>query len=65
MKVDFYWDIGSTNTYFGLHLIRPIQVSHPDIIEPVSFGPKYDDAFPLDLAWTVRAGDDLFFETVI
>ena len=22
--IDFYWDIGSTNTYFALHLIRPI-----------------------------------------
>ncbi len=22
--VDFYWDIGSTNTYFALHLIKPI-----------------------------------------
>ena len=28
MKVDFYWDIGSTNTYFGLHLIRPIVERH-------------------------------------
>ena len=24
MKIDFFWDIGSTNTYFALHLIRPI-----------------------------------------
>ena len=23
-EIDFYWDIGSTNTYFALHLIRPI-----------------------------------------
>lgn len=22
--IDFYWDVGSTNTYFALHLIRPI-----------------------------------------
>ena len=26
--IDFYWDIGSTNTYFALHLIRPIAVQH-------------------------------------
>ena len=22
--IDFYWETGSTNTYFALHLIRPI-----------------------------------------
>lgn len=26
--IDFYWDIGSTNTYFALHLIRPIAAQH-------------------------------------
>ncbi len=26
--IDFYWDIGSTNTYFALHLIRPIANRH-------------------------------------
>ena len=26
--IDFYWDIGSTNTYFALHLIRPIAEQH-------------------------------------
>lgn len=26
--IDFYWDIGSTNTYFALHLIRPIAEKH-------------------------------------
>ncbi|MYE11240.1 MAG: 2-hydroxychromene-2-carboxylate isomerase [Gammaproteobacteria bacterium] len=26
--IDFYWDIGSTNTYFALHLIRPIAAKH-------------------------------------
>ena len=26
--IDFYWDIGSTNTYFALHLIRPIASRH-------------------------------------
>lgn len=24
MKIDFYWDVGSTNAYFALHLIRPV-----------------------------------------
>ena len=28
MRVDFYWDVGSTNTYFALHLIRPIVERH-------------------------------------
>lgn len=23
-QIDFYWDIGSTNTYFAFHLLRPI-----------------------------------------
>ena len=26
--IDFYWEIGSTNTYFALHLIRPIAARH-------------------------------------
>lgn len=26
--IDFYWDIGSTNTYFALHLVRPIAARH-------------------------------------
>ncbi|MCY3881476.1 MAG: 2-hydroxychromene-2-carboxylate isomerase, partial [Chloroflexi bacterium] len=26
--IDFYWDVGSTNTYFALHLIRPIAARH-------------------------------------
>ena len=24
MKIEFLWDIGSTNTYFALQLIRPL-----------------------------------------
>ena len=28
LEIDFYWDIGSTNTYFALHLIRPIAARH-------------------------------------
>ena len=26
--IDFYWDIGSTNTHFALHLLRPIAAQH-------------------------------------
>ena len=26
--IDFYWETGSTNTYFALHLIRPIAKRH-------------------------------------
>ena len=26
--IDFYWDLGSTNTYFALKLIRPIAERH-------------------------------------
>ncbi len=26
--IDFYWDIGSTNTYFAYHLLRPIAAKH-------------------------------------
>jgi 2-hydroxychromene-2-carboxylate isomerase len=26
--VDFFWDIGSTNSYFALHLVRPIVARH-------------------------------------
>lgn len=27
-QIDFYWDVGSTNTYFALHLVRPIAARH-------------------------------------
>jgi 2-hydroxychromene-2-carboxylate isomerase len=27
-QVEFFWDIGSTNTYFALHLIKPIVARH-------------------------------------
>lgn len=26
--IEFFWDIGSTNTYFALHLIRPLAQKH-------------------------------------
>ena len=38
--IDFYWDIGSTNTYFAFHLIRPIAEKHgADIVmHPFNLG---------------------------
>ena len=38
--IDFYWDIGSTNTYFALHLIRPIAARHGATIryQPYNLG---------------------------
>ena len=27
-EIEFFWDIGSTNTYFALHLIRPMAARH-------------------------------------
>ncbi len=39
-QIDFYWDIGSTNTYFALHLIRPIVARHGArlIMHPFNLG---------------------------
>jgi 2-hydroxychromene-2-carboxylate isomerase len=39
-QIDFYWDIGSTNTYFALHLIRPIAERHDAAIcyQPFNLG---------------------------
>ena len=28
MNIDFYWDVGSTNSYFALKLIKPIAARH-------------------------------------
>jgi len=36
-QIDFYWDIGSTNTYFALHLIRPIATHYGARIVPHPF----------------------------
>ena len=40
MRVDFYWDVGSTNTYFALHLIRPIVERHRAklVLHPFNLG---------------------------
>jgi len=38
--IDFYWDIGSTNTYFALKLIRPIAARHGAklVLHPFNLG---------------------------
>jgi 2-hydroxychromene-2-carboxylate isomerase len=35
--LDFYWDLGSTNSYFALHLIKPIAEKHGARIAPHPF----------------------------
>ena len=35
--VDFYWDVGSTNSYFALHLLRPIAARHGAAIRYIPF----------------------------
>jgi 2-hydroxychromene-2-carboxylate isomerase len=39
-QIDFYWDIGSTNTYFAFHLIRPIAERHNAVLcyQPFNLG---------------------------
>lgn len=39
-EIEFYWDIGSTNTYFALHLIRPIAARYGASIryQPLNLG---------------------------
>lgn len=39
-QIDLYWDIGSTNTYFALHLIRPLAARHGAVIcyQPFNLG---------------------------
>ncbi len=39
--IDFYWDIGSTNSYFALHLIRPIAAKHGATVVPHPFNLGY------------------------
>ena len=38
--IDFYWDIGSTNTYFALHLLRPIAARYDAAVhyQPFNLG---------------------------
>lgn len=39
--VDFYWDIGSTNTYFAFHLLRPLARDYDAKINYVPFNLGY------------------------
>lgn len=41
MQIDFYWDIGSTNTYFAYHLIQPIAERYGAAINFVPFNLGY------------------------
>lgn len=43
--IDFYWDIGSTNSYFALHLLKPIAARHGARIA----------AHPFNLGYVFRA----------
>jgi 2-hydroxychromene-2-carboxylate isomerase len=39
--IEFYWDLGSTNTYFALHLIKAIAKKHDATIAPRPFNLGY------------------------
>ena len=39
--IDFYWDLGSTNSYFALHLIKPVAAKHGATVEPHPFNLGY------------------------
>lgn len=39
--IDFYWEIGSTNSYFALHLIKPIAARHGARVVPHPFNLGY------------------------
>jgi 2-hydroxychromene-2-carboxylate isomerase len=39
--IEFYWDLGSTNSYFALHLIKPIAQRHGATIAPHPFNLGY------------------------
>ncbi|MDB4034658.1 DsbA family protein [Pseudomonadales bacterium] len=41
MDIDFYWDPGSTNTYFAWHLLKPIADLHDARIKPHCFNLGY------------------------
>lgn len=40
-SIDFYWEIGSTNSYFALHLLRPIAERHGAVINYIPFNLGY------------------------
>jgi len=39
--IEFYWDLGSTNSYFALHLIKPIAKKHSATLVPHPFNLGY------------------------
>jgi 2-hydroxychromene-2-carboxylate isomerase len=39
--IDFYWDLGSTNSYFALHLIKPVAARHGATVVPRPFNLGY------------------------
>ena len=39
--IDFYWDLGSTNSYFALHLIKPVAARHGAAVVPHPFNLGY------------------------
>ena len=40
-SVEFFWDIGSTNTYFAFHLLRPLAAKYGATIRYVPFNLGY------------------------
>jgi 2-hydroxychromene-2-carboxylate isomerase len=39
--IEFHWDLGSTNSYFALHLIKPIAARHGATVVPHPFNLGY------------------------
>src|SRR5690606_35521683 len=39
--IEFYWDLGSTNSYFALHLIKPVAKKHGATVVPHPFNLGY------------------------
>jgi 2-hydroxychromene-2-carboxylate isomerase len=39
--IEFYWDLGSTNSYFALHLIKPLAARHGATVVPHPFNLGY------------------------
>lgn len=39
--IDFHWDLGSTNSYFALHLIKPVAARHGATVVPHPFNLGY------------------------
>ncbi len=35
--IDFYWDVGSTNSYFAFHLVQPVAARHDAKVVPHPF----------------------------